>query len=114
MPSRDNGLVQGLRRLLVVFNARAKLDRGSYYNRLANEAHKRIYQNNLHPVFRAIKSLSDRGGPPEPAPVKKTDSSACLSSNYFISGLLRFIEFTEFTDFTENRRKEHTAQSRWF
>jgi len=44
-----------------VFKARAKLDRETYYNRLADEAQEGIYRNNLRQAFRAIKRLSGRG-----------------------------------------------------
>jgi len=69
--ARALGLVQERRRLQGMFNAQAKLDREAYYNRLADAAQEGIYQNNLRPAFRAIKSLSGRGGPSVPAPVKK-------------------------------------------
>jgi len=68
--ARGRGLVQRRRRLQGIFNARAKLDCEAYYNRLAHEAQEGIYQNNLCPAFRPIKSLSGRGGPSKPAPVK--------------------------------------------
>jgi len=77
--ARGRRLVQESQRLQGIFNTRAKLDREAYYNRLANLAQEGIYQNNLRPAFRAINSLSDRGFPSEPAPVKKTDGSACSS-----------------------------------
>jgi len=60
--ARGMRIVQERRRLQGIFNARANLYHGAYYNQLANEAQEGIYQKNLPPEFCAIKSLRGRGG----------------------------------------------------
>jgi hypothetical protein len=77
--ARDRGQVQERRRLQGVFNARAKLDKENYLNRLADEAEEGLRHNNPRFAYRAIKRLSGNKGNSAPAPVQKLDGSSCSS-----------------------------------
>jgi Reverse transcriptase (RNA-dependent DNA polymerase) len=88
--ARDAGLVAERRRLQGIFNAKAKLDREVYYNKLADDAQAGLTQNNLRPAYRAIKCLAGKNKCPELPPVLKSDGSPCSS-----------------TEEIQNRWKEH-------
>src|ERR1044072_7819391 len=77
--ARNLGQVQERRRLQGVFNARSKLDKENYLNRLADEAEEGLRHNNPRFAYRAIKRLSGNKGNSAPAPVQKLDGSSCSS-----------------------------------
>ena len=83
--ARNCGLVVERRRLQGIFNAKAKLDRDAFYNKLADEAEAGLHQNSLRPAYRAIKAIAGKKGNSAPVPVKKLDGSACSSASEILS-----------------------------
>ena len=55
--ARSQGLVAERRRLQGIFRARAKLDRDTYVNAVADEAEAGVTRNDLRPAYRAIKTV---------------------------------------------------------
>ena len=77
--ARSQGLVAERRRLQGIFRARAKLDRDTYVNAVADEAEVVVTRNDLRPAYRAIKTLSGKGGASAPVAVKGLDGTPCSS-----------------------------------